>query len=77
MENMNLNGDDFNMDIEEYGLISILLIIILIIIVEILLIWIVASVVASFFGVSGLTWWAVAIVTFLVINAILNGLRGN
>lgn len=64
------------MDLNEFGLLTLCVILVLVLVVELLLVWIVASVVASFFGVSGLAWWAVAIVTFIIINGVLAKLRG-
>lgn len=66
------------MDLESFGVIGIIIFVFVVIIVEILLVWIVASTIASFLGLSGIYWWAFAIIIFLLINAIFNFLmRGD
>lgn len=63
------------MDIGDYGLLSIFIIAIAVLIFELVIVIIVASAFATFLGVSGILWWAVAILTFLIINGVLGALR--
>lgn len=65
------------MDLADYGMIGIVVIVFALIFVEIFLVWLVASFLASFLGVTGIYWWAFAIVIFLLINAILGFLSSN
>lgn len=51
-----------------YGL---LILAIVLIVVELLAVIVIAGHVASYFGFTGLMWWAVAIVSFIVINGII------
>lgn len=62
------------MDIETVGLLGLLFLIVAIILVEVLVMAIVAGYVASLLGVSGILWWCIAIVIFLLINGILGAL---
>lgn len=60
------------MDLETYGLIGIIIIVLVIAFIEVVLTWIVATVIASFLGLNGISWWAFVIVTFFFINAVFN-----
>ena len=60
------------MDLETFGLISVIGIVLVIAFIEVVLVWIVATVIASFLGLNGISWWAFAIVIFLFINAVFN-----
>ena len=55
-------------DISDLGAIVIIVILILIRLVAVIL---VAGYIATALGVTGVIWWAVAIVLFLVINGII------
>ena len=55
-------------DISDLGAIVIIVVLILIRIVAVIL---VAGYIATALGVTGVIWWAVAIVLFLVINGII------
>jgi len=64
------------LDLEAYGIIGYFLLIIGIILVRIIAVIIVAGVIATYIGLTGLLWWAAVIVIFLIINAIISGLSG-
>jgi len=64
------------LDLEAYGIIGYFLLIIGIILVRIIAVIIVAGAIATYIGLTGFLWWAVAIVIFLIINAIISGLSG-
>lgn len=53
------------------GVIGLIVLILLLFVVEIVAIVLVAGFLASFFGFTGVMWWAVAIVLFLVINGFI------
>lgn len=59
------------MDLETFGVISLVAVILIVLVIEILAIVLVAGAIASWLGVSGLLWWAFAIVLFLVINGVV------
>ena len=63
-----MSGDDW---VGVIGIVSIILIMLFILFVEIVAVVIVAGAIASWLGVSGILWWAVAIVLFLLINGII------
>ena len=44
--------------------------------VAIIAVAVVAGAISSYVGLTGLLWWCATIVIFLVINAIISGLRG-
>ena len=56
------------------GIVSIILIILFILFVEIVAVMIVAGAIATYLGVGGVLWWAVAIVVFLLINGLIMAL---
>lgn len=62
------------MELDDLGAFALLALVIVIIVVEIAVVAIVAGFIASWFGVSGILWWAIAIVVFLLINGILGAL---
>lgn len=64
------------MDLTTYGILGYLLLIILIVFIRVFAVIIVAGAIASYLGLSGILWWAAAIVIFMVINAIIRGIKG-
>lgn len=62
------------MELSDLGVFALLALIIVILVVEFAVVAIVAGFIASWFGVSGILWWAIAIVVFLLINGILGAL---
>ena len=62
-------------DIEAYGVIGFILFIIAIICIRIIAVLVVAGAIATYIGVTGILWWASVIVIFLLINAIISGLK--
>jgi hypothetical protein len=62
------------MKLNELSVFAIVCLIIVILVVELVAVVLIAGAVASVLGFSGLLWWAVAIVVFLMINAILGAL---
>lgn len=62
------------MKLSDLGVLALLALVIVIIVVEVIVVAIVAGFIASWFGVSGILWWAIAIVVFLLINGILSAL---
>ena len=63
------------MDSEDWlafiGIVGIFLLILFVVAIEIVAVILVAGFLASWFGFTGVMWWAVAIVLFLVINGII------
>ena len=64
------------LDLESYGIIGYFMLIIGIILVRIIAVLIVAAAIATYIGLTGLLWWAAAIVIFLIINALISGVSG-
>ena len=64
------------LDLEVYGIIGYFALVITIILIRIIAVIVVAAAIATYLGLAGLLWWAATIVIFLVINAIISGLRG-
>ena len=62
------------MGLDDLGIFALLALIIVVLVVEFAVVAIVAGFIASWFGVSGILWWAIAIVVFLLINGILSAL---
>ena len=62
------------MDVDVLGAIGLIGLIILIIVIELAVVMIVAGWIASLLGVSGILWWCVAIIVFLLINGVLGAL---
>lgn len=60
--------------LEDLGAVALLLLIIVILAVEFLVVAVAAGYIASLLGVSGILWWCIAIVIFLLINGILGAL---
>ena len=54
------------------GIIGVIIVLLLLFCIEILAIIIVAGWLASLMGLSGILWWAVAILLFIVINGVLS-----
>ena len=63
------------LDLQAYGIIGYFSLVITIILIRIIAVLVVAAAIATYFGLAGLLWWAATIVIFLVINAIISGLR--
>ena len=59
------------MDIRDFGIIATVFVVFFLIIVEVVAVILVAGYIATALGVTGVIWWAVAIVLFLVINGII------
>lgn len=59
------------MDLEVYGMIGLILFIILILVCEVVAVILVAGFIATYLGLSGIMWWAVAFVVFLLINGLI------
>ena len=64
------------MDLEACGVLGFIIFIIAIVLIRILAVIIVAGAISTYIGLTGILWWASAIVIFLVINAIISGLKG-
>ena len=64
------------MDLEAYGVLGYIIFIIAIICIRIIAVFVVAGAIATYIGVTGILWWASVIVIFLLINAIISGLKG-
>lgn len=64
------------LDLETYGIIGYFAFVLFIILIRIIAVAVVAGVISSYVGLTGLLWWCATIVIFLVINAIISGLRG-
>ena len=65
------------MDLEAYGILGYILFIIAIVFIRIFGVIVVAGAIATYIGLTGLLWWCATIVIFLLINAIISGLKGN
>ncbi len=63
-------------DLQAYGILGYIVLIISIVLIRIVAVILVAGAIATYIGLTGLMWWAAAIVIFFVINAIISGLRG-
>ena len=63
------------MDLEAYGVLGYIIFIIAIICIRIIAVFVVAGAIATYIGVTGILWWASVIVIFLLINAIISGLK--
>ena len=63
-------------DLQAYGILGYIVLIISIVLIRIVAVILVAGALATYIGLTGLMWWAAAIVIFFVINAIISGLRG-
>ena len=59
------------MDIFDYGIGIIILILIMVIVVEFFVVWTVSSYLATYLGATGIVWWCISIVAFMVINGLL------
>ena len=64
------------LDLETYGIIGHFAFVLFIILIRIIAVAVVAGAISSYVGLTGLLWWCATIVIFLVINAIISGLRG-
>ena len=64
------------MDLEAYGVLGYIIFIIAIICIRIIAVFVVAGAIATYIGVTGILWWASVFVIFLLINAIISGLKG-
>ena len=64
------------LDLETYGIIGYFAVVLFIILIRIIAVAVVAGAISSYVGLTGLLWWCATIVIFLVINAIISGLRG-
>ena len=53
------------------GIASVLAIVLVVFVVEILAVFIIVSWMATVMGLTGLSWWIVAIFLFIVINGVL------
>lgn len=62
------------MDADVIGAMGLIGLIILVIVIELAVVMIVAGWIASLLGVSGILWWCVAIIVFLLINGVLGAL---
>jgi len=49
----------------------------ILLLIVLFLVWVVATYIATALGLTGLTWWAVSIILFLVINSIIGGIGAN
>lgn len=49
----------------------------ILLLIVLFLVWVVATYIATALGLTGLTWWAVSIILFLVINSIIGGIGVN
>lgn len=58
-------------DISDFGIIATVFVVFFLIIVEVVAVILVAGYIATCLGLTGVIWWAVAIVLFLVINGII------
>ena len=54
-----------------FGILAVVCLVILLLVVEIGAVMLVAGFVASYLGLTGVLWWAVALVVFLLINGVL------
>lgn len=59
------------MDLEVYGMVGLILFIVLILVCEVVAVILVAGFIATYLGLSGIMWWAVAFVVFLLINGLI------
>ena len=64
------------LDLEAYGIIGYIIFIIGIIIVRLIASIILACAIVNYIGLTGIVWWAAAIVIFFIINALMSGFRG-
>lgn len=64
------------MDLEAYGVLGYIIFIIAIICIRIIAVFVVAGAIATYIGITGILWWASVIVIFILINAIISGLKG-
>ena len=64
-------------DLTAYGILGYIILIIAIVSVRILAVFVVAGAIATHIGLTGILWWASAIVIFLLINALISGLSRN
>ena len=55
------------MDIFDYGIGIIILILVMVIVVEFFVVWTVSSYLATYLGATGIVWWCISIVVFMVI----------
>jgi len=60
--------------LDEISLLGLICLGIIVLVVELVAVILVAGLVASWLGLTGILWWAVAIVVFLLINGILGAL---
>ena len=56
---------------------SVIVVIGILLLIVLFLVWVVATYIATALGLTGLTWWAVSIILFLVINSIIGGVSVN
>lgn len=63
-----MNGEDY---LAFFGIVGLILLILFVIAVEIVAVVLVAGFLATYFGFTGVMWWAVAIVLFMVINGLI------
>lgn len=58
------------------GIVIWIMMAIILIGIEVIAVILVAGAIASWLGVTGILWWAVAIVVFILINALIGALWG-
>ena len=63
------------MDLTAYGILGYIIFIIAIVLIRIIAVIVVAGAIATYLGLTGLLWWCTAIVIFLLINALISGLK--
>lgn len=59
------------MNFSGLGIVALICLIILVLVIEIVAVVLIAGAVASMLGFTGILWWAVAIVVFMIINGLL------
>ena len=64
------------MDLEAYGILGYIIFIIAIVFIRIFAVLVVAGAIATYIGLTGILWFAATIVIFLLINALISGLKG-
>ena len=62
------------MSLFDYGIAIIIALILLIVVVEVLVVCVVAGYIATLLGATGLVWWCIAIVVFILINSVIGAL---
>ena len=62
------------MDWDIVGILTIICILFMVAVLEVIVVVVVSGYIATLFGATGITWWCIAIVVFLLLNGVLGAI---